>query len=154
MCRAIATATGRSIVDEKSDGARRRSLYLQQRRTQVVSLLDVFDAPSIVTSCTRRTPTTVPTQSLSLLNSEFVVARSCALADRLRREAGDDSVARIDRAFLLTLGRQPDDAECAAVSSFLESQPARYAGQADAESQVWADLCQMLLSSNAFLYLD
>ena len=62
------------------------SVYLQQRRTQIASLLEVFDAPSIVTTCTRRLPATIPLQSLSLLNSDFVVARAEKLAERLERE--------------------------------------------------------------------
>lgn len=146
--------SGEIVVNEQTKGAHRRSLYLQQRRTQVVSLLDVFDAPTIVTSCTRRTPTTVPTQALSLLNSRFVVARARALADRLRREAGDVPKARVERAFLLTLGRSPDAVEREAVSTFLETQPSHYGDQADANEHVWADFCQMLLSSNAFLYVE
>ena len=46
----------------------------------------MFDAPSIVTTCTRRLPSTIPLQSLSLLNSDFVVARAGKLAERLERE--------------------------------------------------------------------
>ena len=102
------TDSGEVAVDESTPGATRRSVYLQQRRTQVASLLDVFDAPSIVTTCTRRLPSTVPLQSLSLLNSGFVVARAGKLAQRLDRDCGADAVdARIARAFLLVVGRGP-----------------------------------------------
>ena len=48
------TEPGDVVVDENTAGATRRSVYLQQRRTQTDSLLEVFDAPSIVTTCTRR----------------------------------------------------------------------------------------------------
>jgi Protein of unknown function (DUF1553)/Protein of unknown function (DUF1549)/Planctomycete cytochrome C len=148
------TAEGEVVVDEKAEGSRRRSVYLQQRRTQVLSLLDVFDAPSIVTTCTRRNVTTMPLQSLSLLNSGFVAARARGLADRLRRECGDDEGRRVDRAFLLAAARPPDEAEREAARRFLLTQPGRYAGQGDARERAWADLCQMLLSSNAFLYVE
>ena len=67
-------------------GATRRSVYLQQRRTEITSLLEVFDAPSIVTTCTRRLPSTIPLQSLSLMNSDFVIARAERLATRLERD--------------------------------------------------------------------
>ena len=95
------------MVAEGTPGATRRSVYLQQRRTQTDSLLEVFDAPSIVTTCTRRSPSTIPLQSLSLLNSDFVTTRARKLAARLESEfaaataplAEDDS--RITRAFLL-----------------------------------------------------
>src|SRR6185437_8936688 len=45
-------ATGVVFVEEARDGSHRRSLYLQQRRTQVVTFLELFDAPTIVTNCT------------------------------------------------------------------------------------------------------
>src|SRR5262249_27690633 len=75
-------------VDEKHTGAHRRSVYLQQRRTQVLTLLELFDAPSIVANCSVRTPSTVPLQSLALLNSEFARLRASSFAQRLEREAG------------------------------------------------------------------
>ena len=121
------TESGEVVVDESTAGATRRSVYLQQRRTQITSLLEVFDAPSIVTTCTRRLSSTIPLQSLSLLNSDFVVARAQKLAERLERDckcdvAGQaDADARITRAFLLTTGRAPDQDERDAARRFLET---------------------------------
>ena len=46
--------SGEVVINESAAGATRRSVYLQQRRTEITSLLEVFDAPSIVTTCTRR----------------------------------------------------------------------------------------------------
>ena len=70
--------------------------------------------------------------------------------------AEDVPDARIDRAFLLTVGRAPDDPEREAARRFLQVQPARYPGlaPADASRRAWADFCQMLLASNAFLYVE
>jgi len=154
------TESGEVVADESTAGATRRSVYLQQRRTQITSLLEVFDAPSIVTTCTRRLPSTIPLQSLSLLNAGFVVARAQKLAERIERDcpfgaagqAGDD--ARITRAFLLTTGRAPDQDERNATRRFLENQPSHYPGQSEANARrhAWTDFCQMLLASNAFLY--
>ena len=81
------TPEGTVEVAETTAGAHRRSIYLQQRRTQVVTFLQLFDAPSMVTTCGKRSPSTVPLQSLALLNSEFSLARSKAFAVRLFREA-------------------------------------------------------------------
>ena len=125
----------RSSPQEPAGAGLRRSVYLQQRRTQVVSLLEVFDAPSIVTTCTRRLPATIPLQSLSLLNSDFVVARARKLAERPERECGGGCAEdRIARVFLLAVGRAPDDPEREAARRFLETQPARYAGVDTAEA--------------------
>jgi Protein of unknown function (DUF1553)/Protein of unknown function (DUF1549)/Planctomycete cytochrome C len=156
------TGTGDVAVDEKATGATRRSVYLQQRRTQTDSLLEVFDAPSIVTTCTRRSPSTIPLQSLSLLNSDFVIRRARKLAERLDRDdkcgtsSPFDQDARIGRAFLLSVNRAPHADEIGAARRFLEAQRNRYSSAAkpDPSRDAWADLCQMLLASNAFLYID
>ncbi|MFO0868163.1 MAG: PSD1 and planctomycete cytochrome C domain-containing protein [Pirellulales bacterium] len=74
-----------------SEGEPRRSIYVQARRTQPVALLTAFDAPVMETNCERRTSSTVATQSLLLMNGEFVLQQSRALAERARREA--DSTA-------------------------------------------------------------
>src|SRR5947208_10209748 len=104
------TESGEVVAAEPADGGLRRSVYLQQHRTQITTLLEVFDAPSIVTTCTRRLPATIPLQSLSLLNSDFVVARASKLAEGLEREcpAADDPDPRINRAYLLAIRRPPD----------------------------------------------
>jgi hypothetical protein len=165
------TDSGEVIVRESAPGAHRRSIYLQQRRTQIASLLEVFDAPSIVTTCTRRLPSTIPLQSLSLLNSDFVVARADNLAARIERDCqrertanaecciggqADDGDARVARAFLLVTGRGPSREERDATRRFLETQPARYPtlSYADARRRAWTDFCQMLLASDAFLYVE
>ncbi len=154
--------TGDVVVAEGTPGARRRSVYLQQKRTQTESLLEVFDVPSIVTTCTRRSPSTIPLQSLSLLNSGFITTRARKLAARLASEFGcgtaptavDDS--RIAHAFLLTLNRLPVPDEESAARCFLKTQRLLYVEDAKREPdhQAWADLCQMLFASNAFLYVD
>jgi hypothetical protein len=148
------TEEGEVVVDEADGGALRRSLYLQQRRTQVPSLLDAFDAPSIVTTCTRRSNSTTPLQSLSLLNSGFVAARARALARRAAEQVGTDLDCRVRFAFLAAIGREPGADELSAARAFLQSQPELYPGRPDAEERAWSDLCQMILASNAFLFIE
>ena len=38
--------------------------------------------------------------------------------------------------------------------TFLGKQRTAYAKEKDADSRAWADLCQMLFASNAFLYVE
>ena len=109
-------------VAENQDGAKRRSVYMQQRRTQVMTLLQLFDAPTIVGNCSTRTTSTVPLQSLALLNSQFVRDRAKSLEQRLKKEAGGDSAARLTLAFRLACGRAPDAEETAAAERFLVAQ--------------------------------
>ncbi len=146
-------ASGEVLVAADQPGVNRRSIYLQQRRTQVLSLLQVFDAPSIVFNSTRRPRSTMPLQSLSLLNSEFARTRSQHLAGRLVRDYPSEP-DRLTAAILLTAGHAPDADELAALTQFLDTQVREYDGAADARQRAWIDLCQMLLAGNAFLYLE
>jgi hypothetical protein len=144
------------IVDtaENHSGGHRRSVYLQQRRTQVVTFLQLFDAPSIVANCSTRTTSTVPLQSLALLNSKFLRERARSFARRLAKEVGADTSARLQLAFRLACGRPPSPAELTAAQQFLVAQQHVYADAGGGDERVWTDLCQMVLASNAFLYVE
>jgi len=135
---------GQIVVDEDRAGSRRRSLYLEHRRTQPLTMLEVFDAPLIVTSCTRRTPSTTPLQSLTLLNSEFVLRRARAFAARVRSEAGDDAAACVERVYRLALGREPTVEERALSLGYLaESARPAARGEERASPDSLEGLCQV-----------
>ena len=74
---------GQVIVDGSQT---RRSLYIRQRRTQPVAMLQTFDAPVMDINCEYRPVSTVATQSLMLLNGEFTVEQAGHLADRILKE--------------------------------------------------------------------
>jgi hypothetical protein len=144
------------VVVAGEEGKGRRSLYVLVRRSQPVHLLDAFDAPIIETNCTRRSQSTTATQALALMNSTFVTAQGKHFADRVLAEKADSDGARIDAAYRLALSRSPSPVERARMLDFLRAQRLHYAGEAGAaaEKRAWADLCQTLLSSNEFVYLD
>lgn len=75
--------TGQTVV---ADQQPRRSLYIQVRRTQPVAMLQSFDAPVMETNCEVRASSTVATQALMLLNSEFILQQAARLADRAAAE--------------------------------------------------------------------
>jgi len=145
---------GEVITADNSNSGNRRSIYLQQRRTQMLSFLNLFDSPTIVFNCVQRPASTMPLQSLSLLNSPFMVSESGRFAERLAREAGASPDARLAKAFVLALAREPSDPEKQSAVEFLKLQSEAYAGQDGAELKTWRDFCQMLLSSNSFLYVE
>jgi hypothetical protein len=128
----------------------RRSIYLQVRRSQPLTLLQVFDQPVIETNCTRRGTSTVASQALTLLNSDFLARQADAFATRVFSEKSDDPAGH---ALQLAFGRPAQETERRKLNAFLESQAARYKG-ADARHHALADLCQMLLSANEFAYVD
>lgn len=141
----------------------RRSLYVFCRRNYQLSELSVFDQPVVAHNCTRRTSNAVVLQSLAMLNGRFGFEQSERLADRVRRSAGGDPNARVAGAFRFAFARAPDEAELALARQLLASQSERYRAEAslaaqDAESgaadRALADLCQMLLNGNEFLYVE
>jgi hypothetical protein len=145
---------GMVMLDPAHHGSRRRSVYLQHRRTQPLTMLATFDAQPIISNCTRRSSSAVPLQSLALLNSPFV--RDCAQQLAWRVLAGgwggaDLEREPIDRAFVLALGRAPTIEERIASQRFLKQQDIVYDGRTDREARVWADFCQMILAANLFL---
>jgi hypothetical protein len=54
---------GQVIIDERQAGGKRRSVYLQQRRTHPVNLLATFDGPAHNPVCIQRVHSTVALQS-------------------------------------------------------------------------------------------
>ena len=145
--------TGEVVAADPAGTGRRRSIYLQQRRTQVVSFLAVFDAPTIVFNSVQRPVSTGPLQALALFNSEFVLDRAKSFAARLARDDTDENV-RIQAAYLIAWGREPDATEVNKAREFLDAQTSEYQPQADARTRAWVDFCQMLLASNEFLYVE
>ncbi|MBS0263353.1 MAG: PSD1 domain-containing protein [Planctomycetes bacterium] len=145
--------TGEVVPADPNGSGRRRSLYLQQRRTQVTSLLAVFDAPTIVFNSPQRPVSTMPLQTLALLNSEFVVERARNFARRLE-SAADADPARVRLAWLSAWNREPESHELTAALEFLEGQAAEHATDNSPRESAWADLCQMLLAANEFLYVE
>jgi hypothetical protein len=137
----------------------RRSIYQIVRRSAPQSFLNAFDAPIMEINCTRRTVSTTATQALALMNSEFVEAQSRHFAKRVLRQAASEKMTEagaIEFAFRLALARKPTLSESAMLSRFLQAQIERY-GKLPAEEQrlrAYADLCQSLLSTNEFVYID
>ena len=66
---------------------KRRSIYVQVRRSQPVAMLQAFDAPVMETNCDIRSVSTVATQSLMLINGSFILRQAKALADRAAKDA-------------------------------------------------------------------
>ncbi|HEY2250694.1 MAG TPA: DUF1553 domain-containing protein, partial [Planctomycetaceae bacterium] len=101
----------------------------------------------------QRPVSTMPLQALALFKSEFVLERARSFAARLARDHADET-ARVPAAYLTAWGREPDGDELKMAAQFLETQATEYQSQPDPRSRAWVDFCQMLLSSNEFLYVE
>lgn len=85
----------------------RRTIYRFSPRGSRPALLESFDCPDPSTTAPKRSVTTTPLQSLSLLNSPFVLRLAGRLAERVAREAGSEPVTQVDHAWRLAIGRLP-----------------------------------------------
>jgi hypothetical protein len=133
----------------------RRSLYLPVVRNMLPDVLALFDAADPNGVSAVRNETTVPAQTLFLLNNPFVRAQALAFARSLSAEKMASE--RVRSAYRKALGRPPSQEETDDALEFV----ADYAAEAsrrkragDVRLAAWQSFCQVLLCSNEFLYVD
>ena len=112
-------------------------------------MLRAFDGPDALGPLPSRATTTVAPQALFLMNDRAV--RGCAehLATTLLSEASEEQLLIVE-AWRRVLGRAPEPQEAEAAREFLRAQEGAPRGRAAA----LADLCQALLATNEFAYVD
>jgi len=127
----------------------RRALYVKSFRNAPDAMLYAFDVAKGLKSVAGRNNTTTPTQSLLMINGDYVLARSRAMAKRL--EAGNRPLPDALRyGFRLAWGRVPDAMELQRGLEFVSAgDPAP-----DQLHERLVDFCHVLLNANEFLYLD
>jgi hypothetical protein len=136
----------------------KRTVYLPVVRNILPDVLALFDGadPNGVTAV--RNDTTVPSQSLFLLNSPFVREQARCFSERLLAvdELSDDQ--RIERAHATAFGRLPTPAEMSDSRDFFAAYVGARAAQAlsvpDRRLAAWQSFCQLLMCSNEFLYVE
>ncbi len=121
----------------------RRTVYGYVSRRRLDTMLGLFDFPNPTVTSPRRILTSTPLQGLFFLNSGLVMEAADALAERLRKEAGDDDRARIRRAYRVVFGREPSGEEMRLGREFVEAEP-----------DSWPQYAQALLSSAEFLHVN
>ncbi|MBK9167134.1 MAG: PSD1 domain-containing protein [Bryobacterales bacterium] len=131
--------------------SKRRTVYLPLRRSNLASVLNLFDFGDATTSNEARTQTNVAPQALYMMNSAFVDERARTLAKQLLRGDSADE-RRIERAWMAVLGREPTPEEAAAARDYLARFPARSDDDSGREL-AWTSLCRTLVASNDFLYV-
>ena len=134
-----------------------RSLYLCMLRHAPPKELSAFDLPDGVTVVGQRSVTTLPAHGLFLLNSPFVVQQAQRLAAHVLQSEKSDDAARVHAVFQNILRREPTEHEqrqaIAFVIEFETSLPSE-AAQTQREQTAWAAICQALLTTNEFRYVD
>jgi len=120
----------------------RRTIYGTIDRLDLPGMMQTFDFCSPDTHSPGRFSTTVPQQALFLMNNPFVMEQAQALAERVKNPAMVSPSDGIARLYVLALGRRPTASQTARASGFVQ------------DDASWAELAQVLLLSNQFLFVD
>jgi hypothetical protein len=136
----------------------RRSIYLPVIRNALPDVLALFDAADPYAVTAVRNETTVPAQTLYLLNNPFVRQQALHFAQSLLGGAVSSDAERLRSAYARALGRSPSAEELAEAAEFLSRYMARaqQTGRPVTEVRLaaWQSFCQLIFCSNEFLYLD
>jgi hypothetical protein len=132
---------------------KRRSIYFFVKRSQLIPSLMLFDWPEHLVSIGQRQTTTVAPQALLFMNSEQCRSYAEAFAQRI---VAEDADATVEQAYSIAYGRRPTAAETKVSREFLTRATQLRTADRDPNARLLAtaDFCQMLMSTNEFIYID
>ena len=150
-----------AVVDTDDAPGRRRSIYQIVRRSQHLTMLELFDTPSMEVNCPERTVSIVPLQALAMLHGPQAERAAAALAERVLAAAPADN-ERLNWLYRTMLTRAPRPTETQHLTGFLEEmRTEQLAGKATptpdeqlaATRFAWKEAALVLLNSNEFLFV-
>jgi hypothetical protein len=144
---------GPGTLDE---GMKRRSIYFMVKRSALIPMLQILDAPEPLVSVGERPATTIAPQALLFMNNRQVRAAATGLARRAVAAGGGDLATGVRQAYQIALSRDATEQELSAAMAFLadQIQSYRHDGAADPNGAAMIDCCQILLSLNEFAYVQ
>jgi len=133
--------------------SKRRTVYLPLRRSNLPSILNLFDFGDATTPSEGRASTNVAPQALFMMNSKFIADRSRELARKLATADADDR-RRITDAYFWLLDRKPSAEEIQDLLDYMHGFVKKAAQASEPNWNAWESLCRILISSNEFIYVD
>ncbi len=127
-----------------------RSVYLCYLRNSPPPELNSFDLPDFTSVLGQRETNTLPSQALFMFNSPFVIEQAGKFARKILAEVPGDDKARVKHAYHSALNRDPDPEELYRAIELVNTTQA----EVDSKVKAWASLCQALLVTNEFRYID
>jgi mono/diheme cytochrome c family protein len=144
---------GPGTLDTNSN---RRSIYFTVKRSKLIPMLQVFDCPDALSGIGERQATIIAPQALLLMNNPRVREASKKLARKISPAADTTLEAALNEAYSVTLSRLPTADELKTAVTFVTQQTESHkqAGHGEPQQLALADMCQILLCLNEFVYLD
>jgi hypothetical protein len=127
----------------------RRTLYVMTIRSDRATYQSLFDAADPTGIVEKRVDSTVAPQALFFMNHPFVLAQAAALRERLERECAGADSGRIDWLYRRLFARPASTEEISIGLAAL----ARAEVAANPQG-AWEQYCQVLFSSNEFIYVE
>ena len=144
----------------RGPGGWRRSLYVQQRRTQIPTFLTTFDLPRMEPNCIERPQSTVAPQALHLLNDATVHEIAGHFAERLIKEAADAD-AQLTRAHWLAFSRTPTREEMKIANEAMQQLKGKWKTELGDKAKdevvhknALTNFCRALFNASEFQYVD
>ena len=158
-------------VDGLDRPAGRRSIYVETQRNLPLDMLATFDQPSMTPNCVMRHHSTVATQALWFLNDPLSVELADQLAELLWKEHGvleaELNPAALNDLYLRLFAKPASERQLQYCQEFLaqqrqllsENEDPPWREQVEASPELvqikaLSALCQVLVASNPFLYVD
>ncbi len=130
---------------------KRRTVYLPLRRSNLPTLLNLYDFGDATTVNGKRALTNVAPQALFMMNSEFVTERAKNVTKELLANTALSDRDRLQVMFLKALDRKPEAAEVDAAFTYLNHFKEKF--HAD-DVAAWQSFFHILLTSNEFIYVE
>ena len=144
-------------IDKSDYSSRRRSLYLPVIRNNVYDVFQLLDFPDPAVPTGDRSTTTVATQALLMMNSDFVMQAAADLAGQICAGT-DDTSARLAKLYQRALGREPSEQEQIQDLAFLQQvSQSLHGSELDAQQrslESWRVLCHVVMASSEFMYVQ
>ncbi len=154
------------VVEKCGDQDCRRSIYILQRRSTPLTMLQAFDAPQLSPNCLKRGESTVSSQALQLWNGEMLRDNAQYFAGRVMDTVGEERVEKqVERVYLAALSRYPTQEERVAGIERVTGLTGKWGGhfdekvpqgpkQARARWEALATFCHVILNSAEMIFVD
>ena len=151
------------VTSQCSSAGCRRSVYMLQRRTTPLTMLDTFDAPQLNPNCVKRSQSMVTSQALQLWNSQLARKSARHFAGRVIDAVGSDLESQVEQVYLAALSRWPTATEKAVAlreigqldrhwAEHLESDTPAEPRRSRARWLALSTFCHAMLNSAEFIF--
>ncbi len=134
-----------------------RSVYLPVVRGVLPEMFSLFDFAAPERSVAQRDESTVPAQSLFLMNSPWIIEQSRFAAQRMLNESSLEDAGRVDRLYQLAFARSPSsDERTRALRYLAEPESVTVDSKTTVPSleqrrlERWTSFCQIVFASGEF----